>query len=110
MIGTETTSVLVNGSPTMSLLWVEGCVKGALYHIFLFLLVIEGVNVMLQSYVKVGLYTCYLVRSNSKLCISHLHFANATLIVWEKSRGNVRTLKANLILFEFIWVCLLVED
>lgn len=57
---------------------------------------------MLQSYAKAGLYTFCSVGLNSELCISHLQFVDATLIVWEKSRHNVRAFKANLILFELI--------
>lgn len=57
---------------------------------------------MLKSAVEAGLCTGYGVGSNSELCILHLQLIDDTLIVGERSWGNVKALKANLILFELI--------
>jgi hypothetical protein len=42
------------------------------------------------------------VEANSAVRISHLQFADDTLIVGEKSWANIRVLKANLMFFELI--------
>jgi hypothetical protein len=68
------------------------------------LIAAEGLNVMLKASVDSGLFKGYQIGAdaNSSVPISHLQFADDTLIVGEKSWANIRVLKANLMLFELI--------
>ncbi|PNY13834.1 cysteine-rich receptor-like protein kinase [Trifolium pratense] len=71
---------------------------------FLFLLAAEGLNVMLKTSVNAELFKGYMIGDvpASQICISHLQFADDTLIVGEKSWANIRAIKALLILFELV--------
>jgi hypothetical protein len=103
-VSSATVSVLVNGSPTDEFNMCRGLRQGDPLSPFLFLIAAEGLNVMLKASVDLGLFKGYQVgvEANSAIRISHLQFANDTLIVGEKSWANIRVLKANLMLFELI--------
>ncbi|MCH84310.1 cysteine-rich receptor-like protein kinase, partial [Trifolium medium] len=103
-VSSATASVLVNGSPTNEFKLGRGLRQGDPLPPFLFLIAAEGLNVMLKASVPVGLYKGYQVGSDVSTTtrISHLQFADDTLIVGEKSWANIRVLKANFILFELI--------
>lgn len=66
---------------------------------FLFLIVAEGLNVMLKNADGLGSYEGYNVGT---LKISHLQFADDTLLVGERSSVNIWSIKAVLQLFESI--------
>ena len=68
---------------------------------FLFLIVVEGLNVMMNALVEAGLFSSYKVGANNNLVsITHLQFADDTLLIGDRSLANIRALKALLILFE----------
>jgi hypothetical protein len=103
-VSSATVSVLVNGSPTDEFNMGRGLRQGDPLSPFLFLIAAEGLNVMLKASVDSGLFKGYQIGAdaNSSVHISHLQFADDTLIVGEKSWANIRVLKANLMLFELI--------
>lgn len=66
----------------------------------LFLLAAEDLNIMMKALMEIGLFTRYKLRLNNEVSISHLQFADDTLLLSVKSWANVRALKAVLLLFE----------
>jgi hypothetical protein len=66
----------------------------------LFLLVAEGFNVLMSKAVEVGNFMGYKVGEEEELSISHLQFADDTLIIGKKSWSNIFAMKAVLHLFE----------
>jgi hypothetical protein len=66
---------------------------------FLFLLAAEGLNVMMTSMVDNNLFTGYGVGTSNAVAVSHLQFADDTLLFGAKSWANVRALRTVLTLF-----------
>ncbi|GAU33009.1 hypothetical protein TSUD_358760 [Trifolium subterraneum] len=99
---TASASVLVNGSPTDEFCFERGLRQGDPLSPFLFLLAAEGLNVLMSALVRNVSFTLYGVGSHNSVSVSHLQFADDTLLVGVKSWANVRALKAVLILFENI--------
>jgi len=97
---TSTASVLVNGSPTDEFPLERGLHQGDPLSPFLFLLAAEGLNVLMQSLVEAGIYTGYSVGRVALVVVSHLQFVDDTLLIGNKSWGNVRAMRAGLVLFE----------
>jgi len=71
-VGTVTTSVLVNGSPTEEFAIERGLRQGGPLSPFLFLLVAEGFNVLMQATVDANLFTGYRVGHVDEVCLTHL--------------------------------------
>ena len=101
-VGTTTTSVLVNGCPTEEFPIERGLRQGDPLSPFLFLLAAEGFNVVVNVVVDANLFIGYGVGSLSEVRLTHLQFADNTLLLGEKSWLNVRTMRAVLLLFEEI--------
>jgi hypothetical protein len=101
-IGTATASVLVNGSPTDEFPLKRGLRQGDPLSPFLFLLAAEGFNILMKSMFENFFFHGYKVGSANPTVVSHLKFADDTLIIAEKSWANVRAMRAVLILFEAI--------
>ncbi|GAU23620.1 hypothetical protein TSUD_386090 [Trifolium subterraneum] len=97
---TATTSVLVNGSPTDEFSLERGLRQGDPLSPFLFLLAAEGLSVLMKTMVEHHLFTGYSVGEREPISVSHLQFANDTLLLGVKSWANVRALRAVLVLFE----------
>ncbi|GAU51940.1 hypothetical protein TSUD_417220, partial [Trifolium subterraneum] len=97
---TATASVLVNGSPTEEFPLGRGLRQGDPLSPFLFLLAAEGLNVMMEAAVACNLFTGYSVGERDPVSVSHLQFADDTLLLGVKSWANVRALRAVLVLFE----------
>jgi len=89
----------VNGSPTYEFPLQRGLRQGDPLSPFLFLLVAEGLNVLMHSVVENNLYKGYGVGTSNSVVVSHLQFADDTLLIGEKSWANVRALRAVLTLF-----------
>ncbi|XP_024642292.1 uncharacterized protein [Medicago truncatula] len=98
-VGTATASVLVNGSPTDEFPLERGLRQGDPLSPFLFLLA-EGLNVLMQALVDAGMFTGYSVGRTALVVVSHLQFADNTILIGNKSWANVRALRAGLVLFE----------
>jgi len=90
------------GARLMSLGLREVSDKGDPLSPFLFLLAAEGLKVMMSALVANGLFTPYAVGAQVMMEVSHLQFADDTLLIGVISWANVRALKAVLLLFESI--------
>jgi len=99
-VWTATTSVLVNDSPTEEFPLARGLRQGNPLSPFLFLLAAEGFHVMMKSLVTQNIFTGYKVGYERALNVSHLQFADDTLILGNKSWANVRATRAVLYLFK----------
>jgi len=99
---TATASVLVNGCLTDEFHFERGLRQGDPLSPFLFLLAAEDLNVMMSMVVTNGLYTSYNVGAQEPVSMSHLQFADETLLIGVKSWANVRAMKAILLLFEVV--------
>jgi len=98
-VSTAIASILVNGSPIDEFPLQRGLRHGDPLSPFLFLLTAEGLNVLMNSAVENNLYKGYGVGSTGSAVVSHLQFADDTLLIGEKSWANVRALRAVLTLF-----------
>jgi len=99
-IGLATASVLVNGSPTDEFPLGRGLRQGDPLSPLLFLLAAEGFNVLMKSLSGNNLFTGYTVGSSEPVTVSHLQFADDTLILRKKFWANIRAMRAVLVLFE----------
>jgi hypothetical protein len=99
---TDTASVLVNGSPTEEFPFQRGLRQGDPLSPFLFLLAAEGLNVLMPTMVEQNMFTGYSLGEQESVMVSHLQFADDTLLVGVKSSANVRALRAVLVLFELM--------
>ena len=97
---TSMASVLVNGSPTDEFPLERGLRQGDPLSPFLFLLAAESLNVLMKALVEANVFTGYRVGGANPVVVSHLQFANDTLLIGNKSWANVRALRAGLVLFE----------
>ncbi|MCI34637.1 RNA-directed DNA polymerase (Reverse transcriptase), partial [Trifolium medium] len=92
--------VLVNGSPTDEFPLKRGLRQGDPLSPFLFLLAAEGLNVLMKAMVEHNLFTGYSVGAQNPVSVSHLQFADDTLLIGVKSWANVRALRGVLVMFE----------
>ena len=99
-IGTATASVLVNGSPTDEFSLGRGLRQGDPLSPFLFLLAAEGFNVLMVALSRNNLFSGFQVGNNASTIVSHLQFADDTLILGDKSWANIRVMRAILLLFQ----------
>jgi hypothetical protein len=99
-VGTAMTYVLVNGSPTGEFPMERGLRQGDPLSPFLFLLAAEGLNVMMRALVESSIFTGYSASNRSTVAISHLQFADDTLLMGVKSWTNIRALRGVLVLFD----------
>lgn len=85
------TSILVNGSPTKEFFMERGVRQGDPLSPFLFLIVAEGLNVVMKKAVEEG-YFKGLKIGNDEVCLSHLQYVDDTLIFGEWSDRNAKNL------------------
>ncbi|GAU36546.1 hypothetical protein TSUD_277520 [Trifolium subterraneum] len=101
-VRTATASVLVNGSPTGEFPLERGLRQGDPLSPFLFLIAAEGLNVLMRALVENNLFTRYSVGVQDPISVSHLQFADDTLLMGVKSWANVRALRVGLVLFKLM--------
>jgi len=94
-------SVLVNRSPTKELCVGRGLRQGDPLLPFLFLLAVEGLNLMLSKEVQMDLFEGYQFGIDG-IRVSHLQYADETLLMGKKSWKNIWAIKSTLQLFELI--------
>ncbi|MCH81219.1 cysteine-rich receptor-like protein kinase, partial [Trifolium medium] len=97
---TASASVLVNGSPTDKFSLERGLRQGDPLSPFLFLIAAEGLNVLMHAMVENHFFSGYSFGMQNPISVSHIQFADDTLLLGTKSWANVRTLRAVLVLFE----------
>jgi hypothetical protein len=66
-------------------------------------LVVEGLDVLMNKVVANGSFAGYRVGQKESLTVSHLQFADETLIIGKKSWVNIFAMKTILQLFELIY-------
>jgi len=88
-VSTATASILVNGSHTKEFHLKKGLRQGDSLSPFLFLIVAEGLNVMMTEAINLNLFTGYTVGAHTTTVLSHLQFANDTILLGTKSWANV---------------------
>jgi len=103
-VGTATASVLVNGSPTDEFTLHKGLRQGDPLSPFMFLIAAEGLHILMKAMVDNHLFTGYSVGTPNPVGVSHLQFADDTLLLGHKSWANIRALRATLIMFEMLEV------
>ena len=94
--------MLVNGCPTDEFPIERGLRQGDPLSSFLFLLATEGFNVLMSAMVGAHLFSGYGVGQVGDVRLTHLQFADDTIIIGEKSWQNVHSMRAMLLLFENI--------
>ncbi|XP_019418409.1 PREDICTED: uncharacterized protein LOC109329191 [Lupinus angustifolius] len=94
-------SILVNGSPTSEFRMARGLRQGDPIAPFLFLIVAEGLGGIMRSAVSKKIFTGYSV-GRDEIVISHLQYADDTLLIGENSADNIMVLKSILKCFELV--------
>jgi hypothetical protein len=84
-ISTATAYVLVNSNPNDEFPLERGLRQGDPHSPFLFLLAAEGLNVMMKSLVEKNIYAGYKFGATSSVLVTHLQFADNTLLLGVKS-------------------------
>lgn len=54
-----------------------------------FLIVVEGLQALMNSVITIGLFTRFKVESNALVAVSHLQFVGDTLLIGRKCWANV---------------------
>ncbi|GKU91338.1 hypothetical protein SLEP1_g5225 [Rubroshorea leprosula] len=96
---TSLLSVLVNGSPSKQFLVSRGLKQGDPLSPFLFLIVAEGLNKIINTAIDRGLYEGIKVGNSGMRC-SHIQFADDTIIFGEASEKNIQVVKCTMRAFE----------
>jgi hypothetical protein len=94
-------SVLVNGSPTTEVNISRGLKQGDPLAPFLFLLVVEGLGLLMSRAVSLGFFKPFAIK-NSGVSVSHLQYADDTLLVGKACVENLWCVKAILRWFELM--------
>ncbi|GLT88308.1 hypothetical protein SLE2022_063410 [Rubroshorea leprosula] len=98
---TNSASVLINGSPTKEFTMRRGLRQGDPLAPFLFLIVAEGLNGIISSAVDKALFEGVQI-GRGDLRISHLQFADDTLLLGKATEENIWTTKCIMRAFELV--------
>ena len=99
-VSTATTSILVNRSHTNEFMLKRGLRQGDPLSPFLFLAAAEGLTIMMKSLVETQYSQVIALVETNPVVVSHLQFADDTLLLGNKSWTNVRALRAALVILE----------
>nr|GFA49941.1 putative RNA-directed DNA polymerase, eukaryota, reverse transcriptase zinc-binding domain protein [Tanacetum cinerariifolium] len=92
-------SILVNCSPTKEFLMERGVRQGDPLSLFLFILAAEGLNALINEAVTKNIFKGVIVGDN-QVMVSHLQYADDTIIFSEWSRRNARNIMGVLKCYE----------
>lgn len=92
--------VLVNSCLTQEISIQMGLKQGDCLAHFLFLLVAKGLSGLISRVVNLHLFSCFRVGSSSDLVVSHIQYADETIIVTDAYIDNLWAIKAILRGFE----------
>ncbi|GJX27849.1 RNA-directed DNA polymerase, eukaryota [Tanacetum coccineum] len=84
------TSILVNGSPSSEFSFERGLKQGDPLSLYLFILVMETLNLSFNRVVADGIYSGITIGTSMK--VSHLFYADDVVFVGEWSRNNIQSL------------------
>ncbi|GKU98851.1 hypothetical protein SLEP1_g11790 [Rubroshorea leprosula] len=98
-LSSSTVSVLVNGSATKEFKVSKGLRQGDPLSPFLFLFVAEGLNGIINSVVSKSLFNG-VQEGSSNITISHLQFADDTILFGEANEQNIKAAKSIMRTFE----------
>jgi len=94
-------SVLVNGCPTQEFPMSKGVRQGDPLSPFLFIIAMEGLNVMMKAATDKGVFDGVSI-SHPNLIVSHLFYADDALFMGDWSRKNISNLARILRLFHVV--------
>lgn len=100
-VSTASASVLVNGSPSGEFMLQKGLRQGDPLSPFLFLIAAEGFCLLVDKARENGTFSGVTV-GNDQVEISHLQFADDTLMFGKASKSNIQSLKGIIRSFELI--------
>ncbi|GLT40906.1 hypothetical protein SLA2020_150040 [Shorea laevis] len=98
---TASVLVLVNGSPTDEFKMEKGIRQSDLIAPFFFLIIAEGLNVLIESAISKELFQGVDIGLFG-LNISHLQFVNDIVIMGKADPGNIKAVKGILRWFELV--------
>ncbi|GJU24505.1 putative RNA-directed DNA polymerase, eukaryota, reverse transcriptase zinc-binding domain protein [Tanacetum coccineum] len=98
---TATSSILVNGTPTKEFILQRGIRQGDPLSPFLFLLVAEGLNIMMQEVLNRGLFEGIKIGSD-EVCLTHLQYADDTIFIGKWNRNNIVNMMKLLKCFQLV--------
>lgn len=98
-VSSASMSVLINGGPTKEFNVKRGLRQGDPLSPFLYLIVAEGLSRMIKRACDIGYFNPVCVGSNN-VAVSHLQFADDSLIMGEGCDTSIRTIKGILRYFE----------
>ncbi|XP_058764483.1 uncharacterized mitochondrial protein AtMg01250-like [Vicia villosa] len=93
--------VLVYGSPTKEFTVERGLWKSDPLSLFLFVLVTEGLTVLVKKAIKIGEYEGFLI--SDKCMVDILQFADDTLLIGEGNWKQIWAIKTVLKAFEMVF-------
>lgn len=94
-------SLLVNDNPIKEFNVGKGIRQDDSLLIFLFLLVVEGFNLLTKRAIDLGNFYEYGFERWDD-CFLHIYYVDDTLIIVEKNWGGIKSIKVKLILFEMM--------
>lgn len=100
-VSTASASVLINGSPSENFEFERGIRQGDPLSPFLFLIVAEGLSLLVKKAVEIGVLEASEVGRN-KVKVSHLQYADNTIFTCPAKMDNIVAIKQILRNFELV--------